>query len=60
MDTRESGAHEELLPSRYRTLALEAFRMAKISAGKLGQFLHLDIYETRKLLKSLALVQIES
>jgi Zn-dependent peptidase ImmA (M78 family) len=50
---------EPLLPPRYRTLALEAYRNAKISIGKLADFLKQDIYETRKMVKDLALVQLE-
>lgn len=50
---------EPTLPSRYRTLALEAYRNTKISIGKLADFLKQDVYETRQMLKDLALVQLE-
>lgn len=50
---------ESSLPSRYRTLALEAYRNAKISVGKLADYLRQDLYDTRKMLKDLALVQVE-
>ena len=45
------------LPHRYQALALEAFRRAKISIGKLADFLRLDLYETRKLVKQFGIQQ---
>ena len=46
-----------LLPERYRALALEAYRRAKISIGKLADLLRVDIYEARKLVKQFGIQQ---
>jgi len=52
-EVRISG--EELYPDRYIKLALEAFRLGKISAGRLSKFLGKTIYETSQLLGKLKL-----
>ncbi len=45
------------LPERYRALAIEAYRRAKISIGKLADLLRIDIYEARKLVKQFGIQQ---
>ena len=47
----------ESLPDRYRNLAFEAYRNAKISIGKLAELLRVDMYEARKLVKELRIQQ---
>ena len=50
----------EVLPIRYKTLALEAYRNTKISIGKLAEYLMTDIYKTRQILKDLSIIQLGS
>jgi len=45
------------LPERYKALAVEAYRRAKISIGKLADLLRIDIYEARKLVKQFGIQQ---
>jgi len=45
------------LPERYLTLAFEAYVQSKISIGKLADFLRMDLYQTRKLVKEYQLQQ---
>ncbi|TSA19800.1 ImmA/IrrE family metallo-endopeptidase [bacterium] len=51
------GVASPLLPERYRALAIEAYRRAKISIGKLADLLRIDIYEARKLVKQFGIQQ---
>lgn len=53
-----SEIYTEDIPARYRTLALEAYRQAKISIGKLADYLRMDIYDARKLVKELDIQQV--
>lgn len=48
-EVRVSG--EELYPDRYIKLALEAYRMGKISVGRLAKYLGKNIYDTNQLLQ---------
>lgn len=48
----------ENIPERYRTLALEAYRRVKISIGRLSDYLRVDIYNARKLVKELKIQQV--
>jgi len=50
-EVRVSG--EELYPDRYIKLALEAYRMGKISVGRLAKYLGKNIYDTNQLLQRL-------
>lgn len=45
------------VPDRYRALAVEAYRRARISIGKLADLLRIDIYEARKLVKQFGIQQ---
>ena len=45
------------LPERYRALAVEAYRRAMISIGKLADLLRIDIYEARRLVKQFGIQQ---
>jgi Zn-dependent peptidase ImmA (M78 family)/DNA-binding XRE family transcriptional regulator len=45
------------LPDRYKALAVEAYRRANISIGKLADLLRVDIYEVRKLVKQFGIQQ---
>ncbi|MDP2884294.1 MAG: XRE family transcriptional regulator [Ignavibacteria bacterium] len=51
------GVTSLLLPERYKTLAVEAYRRAKISIGKLADLLRIDIYEARRLVKQFGIQQ---
>jgi len=50
-EVRISG--EELYPDRYVKLALEAFRLGKVSAGRLAKYLGKKIYETNQLIQKM-------
>ena len=51
------GVTSPVLPERYRALAVEAYRRAKISIGKLADLLRIDIYEARRLVKQFGIQQ---
>ena len=53
-EVRVSG--EELYPDRYIKLALEAYRLRRISIGRLARFLARSIYKTSELVR---IMQIE-
>ena len=56
-DALPTGETSPSLPERYKTLAVEAYRRAKISIGKLADLLRVDIYEARKLVKQFGIQQ---
>ena len=53
-----SSSPKDNLPERYRNLAFTAYQGAKISIGKLAELLRLDMYETRKLVKTFRIQQV--
>jgi Zn-dependent peptidase ImmA (M78 family)/DNA-binding XRE family transcriptional regulator len=57
-EVRISG--EELYPDRYIKLAHEAFRLGKISVGRLAKYLGMNIYDTNQLVQKLSLKQIQN
>jgi Zn-dependent peptidase ImmA (M78 family) len=57
-DALPNGVTSLSLPERYKALAVEAYRRAKISIGKLADLLRIDIYEARKLVKQFGIQQL--
>lgn len=51
-------AEAQLLPQKYKMLAFEAYRLMKISIGKLAELLRIDIYELRKIIKESRIQQV--
>lgn len=56
-EVRLSG--EELYPDRYIKLALEAFRLGKISVGRLAKYLGKNIYDTSQLIQRMKVESIQ-
>lgn len=56
-DALPNGVTSPSLPERYKALAVEAYRRAKISIGKLADLLRIDIYEARRLVKQFGIQQ---
>lgn len=54
----QEGRAATHLPEKYQTLAFEAYRQMKISISKLAEFIRVDLYQARKLVKELGLRQV--
>jgi len=52
-----SEPEEIRFPERYFTLALEAYRSMRISVGKLADYLRIDLYDARRIIKELDIQQ---
>lgn len=52
---QEHPAENELLPSRYRYLAVEAWQRGDLSEGQLASFLHVDRLTARRMVRELGL-----
>lgn len=52
-----SEPEEIRFPERYFTLALEAYRSMRISIGKLADYLRIDLYNARRIIKELGIQQ---
>lgn len=56
---REHPVEDELLPSRYRYLAMEAWHCEELSEGQLASFLRVDRLSARRLVREMGLHQQE-
>lgn len=56
---QEHPVEDELLPSRYRYLAVEAWHRAQLSEGQLASFLRVDRLSARRLVREIGLHQQE-
>lgn len=54
---QEHPADDELLPSRYRYLAIEAWHRGELSEGQLAAFLRLDRLSARRLVREMGVLQ---
>jgi hypothetical protein len=52
---RERPADDELLPARYRYLAVEAWQRGDLSEGQLASFLRVDRLTARRMVRDLGL-----